>query len=327
MYLGDDDGLLPNACSDIATILMNTNTKAIIWNKPDYNWPTNKITPNELNIELNYDLIEMDSKILLKAVANGRTSYGRLPVIYSGFVSVDKILQIKNKTGHFFHSITPDVYSGIVLAEILPNYLYSFRPFSINGGSGHSTGQATMTNDDRGKLFFSESRLEINAQIPIIRGSIQTHVAEAFLKAQKVNLLQQYKLNFQRVHKNIFNELKHLSDPIRSTGLHVLMGMNIDTSLRKKIENELQNENIEQRSFVNSPQSENKIINIESGHLSLNAALFSIQNSYDACIFIGNLLGQYKMPEVTLKANTLSYAFSIVRRKMAIYLKKYLLPF
>jgi hypothetical protein len=184
-----------------------------------------------------------------------------------------------------------------------------------------------MTNDDRGKLFFSESRLEINAQIPIIRGSIQTHVAEAFLQAQKVNLLQHYKLNFQRVHKNIFNEVKHLSDPLRSNGLQVLMGMNIDTSLRKKIENELEIENIEQRSFVNSPQSENKIINIESGHLSLNAALFSIQNSYDACIFIGNLLGQYKMPEVTLKANTLSYAFSIVRRKMAIYLKKYLLPF
>jgi hypothetical protein len=64
-----------------------------------------------------------------------------------------------------------------------------------------------MTNDDRGKLFFSESRLEINAQIPIIRGSIQTHVAEAFLQAQKVNLLQHYKLNFQRVHKNIFNEV------------------------------------------------------------------------------------------------------------------------
>jgi glycosyltransferase involved in cell wall biosynthesis len=327
MYLGDDDGLLPEACSDVAKIISLTDTKAIIWNKPDYNWPSNKIAPNGLNIKLNYDLVEMDGKILLKAVADGRTSYGRLPVIYSGFVAIEKILQIKNKTSRFFHSITPDVYSGIVLADALPSYLYSFRPFSINGGSGHSNGLATMTNDDRGKLFFSESRLEINAQIPIIRGSIQTHVAEAFLQAQKVNLLQHYKLNFQRVHKNIFNEVKHLSDPLRSNGLQVLMGMNIDTSLRKKIENELQNENIEQRSFVNSPQSENKIINIESGHLSLNAALFSIQNSYDACIFIGNLLGQYKMPEVTLKANTLSYAISIVRRKMAVSLKKYLLPF
>ena len=327
MYLGDDDGLLSNACSDIATILMNTNTKAIIWNKPNFNWPSNKITPNELNIKLNYDLVEMDSKILLKAVANGRTSYGRLPVIYTGFVAVDKIVQIKNKTGRFFHSITPDVYSGIVLADALPSYLYSFRPFSINGGSGHSNGLATMTNDDRGKLFFSESGIEINEQIPIIRGSIQTHVAEAFLQAQKVHLLQQYQLNFQRVHKNIFNEIKHLSDPLRSTGLHLLKGMKIDNSLRKQIESELKNEIIDQHSSVNGSRTENKIFNVESGHLRLDAALFSIQNSYDACVFLGNLLGQYKIPEVILKANMLSYSISIVRRKMAVYLKRYLLPF
>lgn len=327
MYLGDDDGLLPNACTDIATILMNTNTKAIIWNKPDYNWPSNKIAPNELNIKLNYDLVEMDSKILLKAVANGRTSYGRLPVLYSGFIDVNTIVKIKNKTGRFFNSITPDVYSGIVLADALPNYLYSFRPFSINGGSGHSNGLATMTNDDRGKLFFSESGIEINEQIPIIRGSIQTHVAEAFLQAQKVHLLQQYQLNFQRVHKNIFNEVKQLSDPLRSTGLHVLMGMKIDNSLRKKIESELNNKIIVQHSLVNGSETENKIFNFESGQLRFDAAFFSIQNSYDACVFIGNLLGQYKIPEVTLKANTLSYGISIVRRKIAVYLKKYLLPF
>ena len=64
MYLGDDDGLLPEACSDVAKIISSTDTKAVIWNKPDYNWPTNKITPNNLNIKLNYDLVEMVIKIL-----------------------------------------------------------------------------------------------------------------------------------------------------------------------------------------------------------------------------------------------------------------------
>jgi hypothetical protein len=327
MYLGDDDGLLPEACSDVAKIISLTDTKAIIWNKPYYNWPSIRGQPNTVSIQCAYDLIELDGNIILEGVAKGRTSYGRLPVLYSGFVSIQSIQNIKKKTGNFFHSISPDVYSGIVLAEELKNYLYSFRPFSISGASNHSTGVAAVTDNIKSQRFFTENKLGINQKIPIIRGSIQTHVAEAFLQAQKVNLLQKYKLNFQRVHKNIFNEVKHLSDPLRSSSLQVLMGMSIDTSLRKQIKSELNNEILEQHSLTNNSRTDNKIFNFESGHLRIDAALFSIQNSYDACVFIGNLLGQYKIPEVILKANLLSYGISIVRRKMAIYLKKYLLPF
>ena len=36
MYLGDDDGLLPNACNDIASIINNSGTRALIWNKATY---------------------------------------------------------------------------------------------------------------------------------------------------------------------------------------------------------------------------------------------------------------------------------------------------
>ena len=181
MYLGDDDGLLPNACNDIAEILSNNFSNAIIWQKPNYHWPSYPVFPNTVSIQICYDMAVIQSKIILNAVAAGKTSYGRLPVIYSGFVSIHSINNIKKKTGNFFHSITPDVYSGIVLAEEFNQYLYSFRPFSVNGGSAKSTGQTTMTNDERGKLFFTESSIGVHESMPIIRGSIQTHVAESFL--------------------------------------------------------------------------------------------------------------------------------------------------
>ena len=167
MYLGDDDGLLPHACSDIATILVTSSKKAVIWSKPNYNWPSNLVSPNEINVKICYDLVEMQSRLLLRAVADGRTSYGRLPVLYAGFVSMGTIVAIKNKTGKFFHSITPDVYSGIVLADALPNYLYSFRPFSINGGSGHSNGIASVVHEQKALLFFTENSIKIHPNITI----------------------------------------------------------------------------------------------------------------------------------------------------------------
>ena len=326
MYLGDDDGLLPNACRDIATILVTSSTKAVIWSKPNYNWSSNLVSPNEINIKICYDLVEMESRLLLRAVADGRTSYGRLPVLYAGFVSMETIVAIKNITGNFFHSITPDVYSGIVLADALPNYLYSFRPFSINGGSGHSTGIATVAHEQKAQLFFTENSIKIHPNIPIIRGSIQTHVAESFLQAQKVGLLKNYHLNYKKVHKNIFNEVMLLAKPLRSNGLQTLLGIQLSSSLRRQVEAAIHNVNSIENKSANSVTSQQTISNSVSGYLFLDASKFLIHNSYDSCLFFANLLGPYQMPAKIVKANLFSYGITVLRRKLSFYLQKYLLP-
>ena len=40
MYLGDDDGLLPNSCFDVAQVINKTGCEALVWNKPSYLWPS-----------------------------------------------------------------------------------------------------------------------------------------------------------------------------------------------------------------------------------------------------------------------------------------------
>jgi len=326
MFLGDDDGLLPNACSDIASIIVTTFTKAIVWSKPNYNWPSNLLSPNVIDLKICYDLVEMESRLLLKAVADGRTSYGRLPVLYAGFVSMETIIAIKNKTGNFFHSITPDVYSGIVLADALPNYLYSFRPFSINGGSGHSNGFASVSHKQKAQIFFTENSIEINPNISIILGSIQTNVAEAFLQAQKVNLLKNYHLQLKRVHQNIFNEVIQLSEPLRTNGLQTLLGMHLHSSIRRQAAAAIRKENQIENVSVKLDTTQHVISNSMPGYLYLDAGKFSVQNSYDACLFLGNLLGTYQMPAKIKRANLVSYGITFFRRKLSIYLQKYLLP-
>lgn len=324
MYLGDDDGLLPNACSDVAQIISKTNTKAVIWNKPNYNWPSITSMPNTVTLQCAYDLCEMDGNVVLKGVASGRTSYGRLPVLYSGFVSMNSINNIKKKTGDFFQSITPDVYSGIVLAEELKKYLYSFRPFSINGGSQHSNGISSVSDNTKAQRFFIENKLNINDEIPVIRGSIQSHVAESFLQAKNANLLKGIGLNYDRIHFNIYQELLVLNHELKKDGLLKLLSLKLNKQNKRLVEKEL---------FLtanNKTDAKNDISEVfqmpVNGHLIFNCDSLNVENSYDASKLIGVVLGKYYLPHAIKKGNYISFALIFLQRKFTTFFSRYLLP-
>jgi glycosyltransferase involved in cell wall biosynthesis len=327
MYLGDDDGLLPKACSDVAKIINYTKTRALIWNKSTYNWPSNLLAPNLLSFQCAYDLCEMRGEIMLKGVSSGKTGYGRLPLLYSGFVSVDVINVVKNKTGTFFQSITPDVYSGIVLADELPTYLYSFRPFSINGGSNHSNGIATFTNNDLARRFFNENALPINTQIPIISGSIQSHIAESFLQAQNYGLLKKYRLNVNKIHYNIFKEVIVLDPTLRQNGLQILFSLDLNKNNRKLVEKELIFD--KEKESIKIPNDANQLFfysNSANGIISFDTEKLSLHNSYDVCKFLGNILGDYLMPSHIIKANYITFIILYLKRFFSKVFSRYQLP-
>jgi len=324
MYLGDDDGLLPHACTDVANIINKTGTKAVIWNKPNYNWPSIQASPNTLNIQCAYDLCELDGVLVLNGVASGRTSYGRLPVLYSGFVSMSSINNVKNKTGIFFQSITPDVYSGIVLAEELKTYLYSFRPFSINGGSSHSNGIASVSDNEKALRFFKENTLNINRKIPVIRGSIQSHVAESFLQAQQVKLLKGYSLKLSRIHNNIFKELFILEPSLKRAGLMQLLSLDLNSSNRRLVENELSL--LENKPIENSMGNEVSYTHPQNSHLNFNCDTFNVNNSYDASKLIATMLGKYYFPNTIKKGTLTSFVLIYLQRKFTEKFYRFLLP-
>lgn len=326
MYLGDDDGLLPNACFDVAHIINKFDCKAIVWNKPSYLWPSILDSPCFISIQCHYDLCEINSKMLLKAVALGRTSYGKLPMFYSGFISMTVVKKIQLKTGIFFHSITPDVYSGIVLADELISYLYSYRPFSINGGSIHSNGISSVTNEVKAKMFYAESKILINKKIPIIRGSLQSHIAEAILQAKENKLLVDIRVDYNRVHYNIYKELITLPRILKIQGLENLMNLNLSTKNYKlthqalmKSRQELENVNKDANIFFNQQNNTNS-------RLNFNSCDYGIVNSYEASKFIGTLLGTYSIPRIIKKVNYISLVVLFVRRFFTRHFGKYCLP-
>lgn len=227
MVLGDDDGLLPGSIGEISDRVNDLNPPALIWKKPDYSWPSSSAA-NLLSMDLDESVYWMNGKMTLSLLQRGYSSYGRLPVIYSGFVRREYLENLRTRTGSFFGSATPDVYSGIALLSEFPTYIFSHRSYSVNGGSRHSNGQASVTpSSSRARLFFDELDLPTHAAMPIIPGSITSSVAEALFQANDHCFAGGLRINRSRIISRILDELGALDEEGHRSGLEALQELDL----------------------------------------------------------------------------------------------------
>lgn|GEM_PF-876761 len=180
--LGDDDGLLPNALHEVSDLIATHSVEAIRSMTCGYKWPTNANgNLGELEVPLRRGVEVRDSTIWLKKVLDGRAPYTELPILYSGgFVSIAMIRKLRLLTNTVYRSCIPDVYSAVALSKITSEYLYSFRPFAINGASKHSTGTSQfrvpaassksnvkVDGDTPANKFLSEDNIPFHSDIPM----------------------------------------------------------------------------------------------------------------------------------------------------------------
>ena len=316
-FLGDDDGLMPNACQHIACLLQATSSRAVAWEKPNYSWPNSYAKPNHLDLRLDQKYFWMDGRSFLKAIARGFTSYGRLPNLYTSFVSVNDVNIIRKKNNRFFNSVTPDVYSGLVLGQAISPYIYSTRPFSINGGSAKSNGQSLNRPDDFSKKFVQESDININSQIPIISGSIASCVGESFLQAQKLGLVGRLKLNQSRYHHLIYKDLVGLvSIGAKNHGLNTLYQITRSQKLRSKISGEIQRIRLDNyhegsSSLPSKPRRHYR----DNCRIRLDASKLGVRDIYSASLLIDELIDGFEMPKQMKKLDSINLLASIIVNK------------
>jgi hypothetical protein len=74
-----------------------------------------------------------------------------LPKIYQGIVSQDVIKKTFKKYGHVFGGVSPDIYSGLLLADCSRNLASIDYPFIIPGASIASTAGEGFLKSDREK--------------------------------------------------------------------------------------------------------------------------------------------------------------------------------
>lgn len=197
-FIGDDDGLLPDAVTKFFDLIKGRDVKAVSTNSCKFWWsnPERNIA-SKLTVQMEHGAEVRLTKDWLIKVLHAQENFQVLPYIYTGgFVSIETINEIKAKCdGVFFRSITPDAYSGIAVALVLDSYLFSWDPLALAGLSKHSNGQQQMTwrKEDPKKIsFFSESKLGFHPKLG--NGMIQSVpmlIYEAFLRASPL-----YKTNF-----------------------------------------------------------------------------------------------------------------------------------
>lgn len=193
--LGDDDGLLPGALVKVSELAANYGVSAVRSSTCKYRWPRKDGTGARLSIPMQRGVEMRDSKAWLQKTLEGRATYMDLPMLYTGgFADMQVMHEIKARMGAFYSSCIPDVYSGVAITSVTPDYLYSHAPLAIAGISKHSTGTShfsrppsdnEMTPTQR---FMSEENIPFHPGIPVCSDGVtprspQVTFFETFLQS------------------------------------------------------------------------------------------------------------------------------------------------
>lgn len=156
LFMGDDDGLVVNSLGYVDSLIQHYSPEIVKCPGVIYYWPKSGLRDDSV---LCYPYVRphlwLEGEDSLRQVAQFQINYYILPMIYYSFVKRELIDSIVEETGSLFgESISPDIYSGIVLAHYGERYMISSRPFTIAGLSASSNGAHSMKG----------SRSEISAQ-------------------------------------------------------------------------------------------------------------------------------------------------------------------
>lgn len=186
--LGDDDGLLPGAVSKVSEVAAKYGVSAVRSLTCKYRWPANDGTGARLSIPMERGVEMRDSKAWLQKALRGRATYMDLPMLYTGgFVNMQLMHEIKSRTGAFYSSCNPDVFSGIAVASVTKSYLYLREPIAIAGISRHSIGTSHFSrplSDEAispAQRFIAEANIPFHPDIPVCADGIIPRSAQIIL--------------------------------------------------------------------------------------------------------------------------------------------------
>jgi hypothetical protein len=151
-FIGDDDGLFPDACEAAGRAVDLTGTEIVSWGPFLYLWPSYwyEGRRNRLHAHVTFDFVlrTESSRAWLEEFYAFRADYSQLPMVYNSFVARSVVERVQKRYGKYFFGSLPDVTSGIINAVETDSFVKSSRPLSIAGISGHSFGHKLSRQDE-----------------------------------------------------------------------------------------------------------------------------------------------------------------------------------
>lgn len=315
-YLGDDDGLLPGAVTDIAALLAKSDFRAVAWMKAEYHWPSHASPSlrNIVQIPTDNVLIEVNAATALRDSCRLWLPYNKLPCVYNGAIELGALRAVLGNSGRFFESVTPDVYSGYALLSVLDRYLFSTRPFSVNGASGASNGSAFSS----GALghgvplapLYADRAVSEHPVYRVIPGVIYSVVLEALAKANDICFGGRLKLPARQAIRRTLSEVSRRPAMQRAAFISALEQIR---QLAERIgqigyySKMMSRYGLPRAETLDPDVAPMPRVLVEGGYLNVCVSGLPIVNIADAAIFIGAQLGCYCRP-----LRPLRYSFTLL---------------
>lgn len=187
IYFGDDDGILPGQFPFLRRILETEAPDVLSWSLPTYGWPIEGFgaRTGTMRYERNRSfgpVTELDTEALRgHMLACRQDRMAPMPALYHGCVSRAYLEGLRGPTGEVFNSGIPDVHIAYRALLRGGRLMHVRHPFSINGFSPASTGNAqhayasTDARSEPARRFMAESDadpvrdvLQLNLSVPLV---------------------------------------------------------------------------------------------------------------------------------------------------------------
>jgi glycosyltransferase involved in cell wall biosynthesis len=158
VYVGDDDGFLPGQFQFLRKVLSEQKPDVLTWTILTYGWPIGGFgrgTVRFVRSKLFGRVRQLDARDLLRhLLACELYRLVPVPAIYHGCASRAYLERLRGENGVVFNGRSPDTYFGYRAILDGGRFLHVDHPFSVNGFSPVSTGnahQAYSATDVRSK--------------------------------------------------------------------------------------------------------------------------------------------------------------------------------
>lgn len=187
--IGDDDGLLPGACSVAHRLLGGEDPPRIIgWRPAEYWWPSFPNPRLRNRVDTTFSItgssqVRSGTRMLHELYAFERP-YWELPSIYWSFVSRDCIEEARSRFGRYFLGGLPDVCSAITNCGIVDPVAWIETPLSVRGASEHSFGASRW-------MHRAPRPEDLTEHFPALAGGARVFGNIAMAVADEMALVQQ----------------------------------------------------------------------------------------------------------------------------------------
>lgn len=187
IYFGDDDGILPGQFPFLRRILETEAPDVLSWSLPTYGWPIEGFGAKTGTMRYERTrsfgpVAALDTEALrAHMLACRQDKMTPMPALYHGCVSRAYLEGLRGPTGEVFNSGIPDVHIAYRALFKGGRLMHARHPFSINGFSPASTGNAqhayasTDKRSEPAKRFMAESDadpvrdvLQLNLSVPLV---------------------------------------------------------------------------------------------------------------------------------------------------------------